>query len=111
MQAANDALAAILAKLDTFRGASRFTTWAYKFLLLAQPGGVGERRQRLELPRRARPARMRVADPVETMQPRGHDERERHVAVSRAPPAGVDHASGIRPPIGQHQHAGPGRAR
>jgi RNA polymerase sigma-70 factor (ECF subfamily) len=34
MQAADDALIAILAKLDTFRGASRFTTWAYKFVLL-----------------------------------------------------------------------------
>ena len=34
MQAAHDAMAAILAKLDTFRGASRFTTWAYKFAVL-----------------------------------------------------------------------------
>ena len=34
MQATDDALAAVLAKLDTFRGASRFTTWAYKFVLL-----------------------------------------------------------------------------
>jgi hypothetical protein len=33
-QAANDALVAIIAKLHTFRGASRFTTWAYKFVLL-----------------------------------------------------------------------------
>jgi RNA polymerase sigma-70 factor (ECF subfamily) len=33
-QAASDALMAILAKLDTFRGDSRFTTWAYKFALL-----------------------------------------------------------------------------
>jgi RNA polymerase sigma-70 factor (ECF subfamily) len=33
-QAADDALTAILAKLHTFRGASRFTTWAYKFVLL-----------------------------------------------------------------------------
>jgi RNA polymerase sigma-70 factor (ECF subfamily) len=33
-QAADDALVAILAKLDTFRGRSRFTTWAYKFVLL-----------------------------------------------------------------------------
>lgn len=33
-QAADDALVAILAKLETFRGASRFTTWAYKFVLL-----------------------------------------------------------------------------
>jgi RNA polymerase sigma-70 factor, ECF subfamily len=33
-QAADDALVSILARLDTFRGASRFTTWAYKFALL-----------------------------------------------------------------------------
>ena len=33
-QSADDALVAILAKLDTFRGDSRFTTWAYKFALL-----------------------------------------------------------------------------
>ena len=32
-QSANDALVAILAKLDDFRGDSRFTTWAYKFAL------------------------------------------------------------------------------
>ncbi len=33
-QSADDALVAVLAKLDQFRGASRFTTWAYKFALL-----------------------------------------------------------------------------
>jgi RNA polymerase sigma-70 factor (ECF subfamily) len=33
-QAADDALVALLGKLDDFRGASRFTTWAYKFALL-----------------------------------------------------------------------------
>ena len=43
VQAADDALAAILAKLDTFRGASRFTTWAYKFVLLE--AGVKARRR------------------------------------------------------------------
>ena len=32
-QAADDALVAVLAKLDDFRGDSRFTTWAYKFAL------------------------------------------------------------------------------
>src|SRR5919198_5730480 len=32
-QAADDALVSILARLDRFRGASRFTTWAYKFAL------------------------------------------------------------------------------
>src|SRR4051794_30022383 len=33
-QSADDALVAILRKLDEFRGESRFTTWAYKFALL-----------------------------------------------------------------------------
>jgi RNA polymerase sigma-70 factor (ECF subfamily) len=33
VQAADDALLAVLSRLDTFRGASRFTTWAYKFAI------------------------------------------------------------------------------
>jgi RNA polymerase sigma-70 factor, ECF subfamily len=32
-EAAHDALLAVLDRLDDFRGASRFTTWAYKFAL------------------------------------------------------------------------------
>jgi RNA polymerase sigma-70 factor (ECF subfamily) len=43
MQAADDALVAVLAKLDDYRGASRFTTWAYKFALLE--AGVKLRRR------------------------------------------------------------------
>ena len=43
MQATDDALVAILAKLDTFRGESRFATWAYKFVLLE--AGVRARRR------------------------------------------------------------------
>ena len=43
MQAANDAMVALLGKLDTYRGASRFTTWAYKFALLE--AGVKVRRR------------------------------------------------------------------
>jgi RNA polymerase sigma-70 factor (ECF subfamily) len=42
-QAADDALVAILAKLGTYRGQSRFTTWAYKFALLE--AGVKARRR------------------------------------------------------------------
>ena len=34
VHAADDALVAILGKLHTYRGDSRFTTWAYKFVLL-----------------------------------------------------------------------------
>lgn len=42
-QSADDALVALLGKLDSFRGASRFTTWAYKFALLE--AGVKMRRR------------------------------------------------------------------
>jgi RNA polymerase sigma-70 factor, ECF subfamily len=42
-QAADDALVAVLGKLEEFRGASRFTTWAYKFALLE--AGVRLRRR------------------------------------------------------------------
>jgi RNA polymerase sigma-70 factor (ECF subfamily) len=34
VEAADDALLSVLRRLDDFRGASRFTTWAYKFALL-----------------------------------------------------------------------------
>jgi RNA polymerase sigma-70 factor (ECF subfamily) len=34
MEAADDALLSVRARLDDFRGESRFTTWAYKFALL-----------------------------------------------------------------------------
>ena len=34
LEAADDALMSILARLDDFRGLSRFTTWVYKFALL-----------------------------------------------------------------------------
>jgi RNA polymerase sigma-70 factor, ECF subfamily len=34
LQSANDALVAVLAKLGSFRGDSRFTTWAYKFAII-----------------------------------------------------------------------------
>ncbi|WP_239460177.1 RNA polymerase sigma factor [Nocardioides daejeonensis] len=42
-EAANDALMSVLAKLDTFEGRSRFTTWVYKFGVLH--AGVTVRRQ------------------------------------------------------------------
>jgi RNA polymerase sigma-70 factor, ECF subfamily len=45
-QAAADAMVAILGKLHTFRGDSRFTTWAYKFVLLE--AGVKLRRRAWE---------------------------------------------------------------
>jgi RNA polymerase sigma-70 factor (ECF subfamily) len=40
-QAAGDAMIAILAKLADFRGESRFTTWAYRFVILEVSGKLG----------------------------------------------------------------------
>lgn len=40
-QAAADALLAIMAKIGQFRGESRFTTWAYKFVIFEVSGKIG----------------------------------------------------------------------
>jgi RNA polymerase sigma-70 factor (ECF subfamily) len=40
-QAAADALLAITAKLEQFRGESRFTTWAYRFVILEVSAKIG----------------------------------------------------------------------
>jgi RNA polymerase sigma-70 factor (ECF subfamily) len=51
MQAADDALVAVLGKLDDYRGESRFTTWAYKFGLFEAAVKVRKRAwQQRELP-------------------------------------------------------------
>ncbi|MFI5612126.1 sigma-70 family RNA polymerase sigma factor [Amycolatopsis sp. NPDC051903] len=39
-QAATDALVTVLAKLSEFRGESRFTSWAYKFVVFAVSNGL-----------------------------------------------------------------------
>jgi RNA polymerase sigma-70 factor (ECF subfamily) len=40
-QAAADAMLAVLGKLDTFRGESRFTTWAYTFVMFEVSAKIG----------------------------------------------------------------------
>jgi len=40
-QAAADAMVTITAKLDQFRGENRFTTWAYKFVILEVSTKIG----------------------------------------------------------------------
>ena len=74
MQSADDALSAILTKLDDYRFESRFTTWAYKFAILE--AAVRSRRrawQERELPADPQdwatlPAR--ALDPVEDLEMR-----------------------------------------
>jgi RNA polymerase sigma-70 factor, ECF subfamily len=43
IQAADDALMAVLRKLHAYRGESRFTTWAYKFALLEAAAALRRR--------------------------------------------------------------------
>ncbi|HKT43563.1 MAG TPA: sigma-70 family RNA polymerase sigma factor [Gaiellaceae bacterium] len=43
VQAADDALVAVLARLDDYRGASRFTTWAWKFAFYEACAAVRKR--------------------------------------------------------------------
>ena len=83
MQAANDAMVALLGKLDTYRGASRFTTWAYKFALLE--AGVKVRRRAWQgrevvLEPEAWPLFADEAAPVE----RGREDAELLGALQRA---------------------------
>jgi RNA polymerase sigma-70 factor (ECF subfamily) len=49
-QAADDALLAVLAKLPTFRGESRFTTWAYRFVVLELSHKLGRHHWRHAAP-------------------------------------------------------------
>jgi RNA polymerase sigma-70 factor (ECF subfamily) len=78
-QSADDALVAVLAKLDDYRGASRFTTWVYKFALLE--AAVTMRRlawQGREIP--TTPERWpTVVDPAVTTQ---HDLETREVLAA-----------------------------
>jgi RNA polymerase sigma-70 factor (ECF subfamily) len=71
VQAADDALVAVLAKLDDYRGASRFTTWAYKFALLE--AGV-------RLRRRAWQGREVVLEPESWPQFADHGPSAQHTA-------------------------------
>jgi RNA polymerase sigma-70 factor (ECF subfamily) len=49
-QAADDALMNVLAKLDEFRGLSRFTTWAYKFVMFEVSGKIARHAWRRQPP-------------------------------------------------------------
>jgi len=74
MQSADDALSAILSKLDSYRFESRFTTWAYKFAILE--AAVRTRRRAWEQrelpidPQDTSTLPARALDPVEDVEMR-----------------------------------------
>jgi RNA polymerase sigma-70 factor (ECF subfamily) len=73
-QAADDALLAVLARLDEFRGLSRFTTWAYKFVIFEVSSKVARHAWRRQPPSRRESAFDRVPD---ALVPRPGDRLER----------------------------------
>jgi RNA polymerase sigma-70 factor, ECF subfamily len=83
-QSADDALVAILAKLDQFRGQSRFTTWAYKFALLEAAVKLRRRAwQGRELPLEPE-SWPQIADPSSASPPISAERREVLDAVREA---------------------------
>jgi len=83
VQAADDALMAILRKLHTYRGDSRFTTWAYKFALLEAAAALRRRPWHgRELPLEAE-GWARLADNAR-MSPPGHAEASELIDAIRA---------------------------
>jgi RNA polymerase sigma-70 factor (ECF subfamily) len=50
VQAADDAMLSILSRIGTFRGESRFTTWAYSFVMFEVSGKIGRHYWKNALP-------------------------------------------------------------
>jgi RNA polymerase sigma-70 factor (ECF subfamily) len=73
-QAADDAVLAILGKLDDFGGRSRFTTWAYKFAVFEVSGKVARHAWRRQPPCSDSPA---LDQAVDTLSPHPGDQLAR----------------------------------
>jgi RNA polymerase sigma-70 factor, ECF subfamily len=82
-QSASDAMMSILSKLDEFRGASRFTTWAYKFVIFDVSAKVARHAWRHHRPEEE-PAWEQVPDPFAAQPARTAEGREQLTVLSRA---------------------------
>jgi RNA polymerase sigma-70 factor (ECF subfamily) len=83
-QAADDALMSILRKLDEFQGRSRFTTWAYKFVIFEVSGKVARHAWRRQPPSAEELTWERLPDPL-APRPGGRlEQREQLEALSAA---------------------------
>ena len=83
-QAADDALMNILAKLDDFRGLSRFTTWAYKFVVFEVSGKVARHAWRRQPPGPTELAFEQLPDPLSPKPGERAERREQLDALSAA---------------------------
>ena len=83
-QAADDALINILDKLDQFRGLSRFTTWAYKFVIFEVSGKVARHAWRRQPPSAEELAWERLPDPLGPRPGDRIEQREQLDALATA---------------------------
>jgi RNA polymerase sigma-70 factor, ECF subfamily len=86
-QAADDAIIAIIRKLGQFRGESRFTTWAYKFVVLEVSAQLGRRFRRHATAQLGDEAWDRIPDRL-GIDPARHAESVELVEALRAAVAG-----------------------
>jgi RNA polymerase sigma-70 factor (ECF subfamily) len=83
-QAADDSLVNVLARLDEFRGLSRFTTWAYKFALFEVSAKVARHAWRRQPPSAAELSWDRLPDSIAPRPGERLEERERLAALAAA---------------------------
>jgi RNA polymerase sigma-70 factor (ECF subfamily) len=84
-QAAHDALVSIMAKLDEFRGESRFTTWAYKFVMFQVSTKIGRHFWRTGSATVDEPVDPdRIADRLATAPDQRAEQHELLAALARA---------------------------
>ena len=81
-QAAGDALVTVLDKLDEFRGLSRFTTWAYKFVVFQVSAKVARHAWRRQPPEE--PLWDKLPDPLARRPEDCLEQRAQLDALSRA---------------------------
>jgi RNA polymerase sigma-70 factor (ECF subfamily) len=83
-QAADDALVNVLARVDEFRGLSRFTTWAYKFVVFEVSSKVARHAWRRQPPSPADLTWDRLPDALAPRPGDRLEQRERLEALSAA---------------------------
>jgi RNA polymerase sigma-70 factor, ECF subfamily len=83
-QAADDALMKILARLDDFQGRSRFTTWAYKFVIFEVSGTVARHAWHRHPPSHGELAVERLPDSLAPRPGERLEQREQLEALSAA---------------------------
>jgi len=83
-QAADDALVNVLGKLDDFRGLSRFTTWAYKFVIFEVSAKVARHAWRRHPPGAEDTAWDELSDPLARRPEDRLEQRAQLAVLSRA---------------------------